>query len=353
MANETTEKKNPQNIGEQSRKADGKDLEMNYRDMPKIELHCHLDGSMGLEVTRRLLEELGESWELSRLEERLTAPMDCKSLAEYLEKFDLPIRCIQTREGLKAAAGDLAFQAAAEGVKYIEVRFAPAFSTNRGLSVRQVIESVEEGLAEARAASGICTGILVCGMRNLPMEENLAMLREARELYGSGVVGCDLAGDEKAYPTRDFAEFFALAKKLSMPFTIHSGECGSAENVQTAIELGARRLGHGIAMAKDKRLMEQCKRRHIGVELCPTSNLQTKAVSDMEEYPFWEFYKAGVPLSVNTDNRTVSGTTLTREWELLGRHYEIHEEMVKKIYRDSVEMSFAAEDVKHSLLMPV
>jgi adenosine deaminase len=319
-------------------------------DMPKIELHCHLDGSMGLDVTRELLAQRGEQYEIGELRQLLEAPMDCRSLAEYLEKFDLPIRCIQTEEGLRAAAYDLAASAAKEQVKYLEVRFAPSFSTGEGLSIVQILESVQAGLKEAEDEADIHTGIIVCGMRNLSMEENLSMLRAARELYGAGVVACDLAGDENAYPTAQFAEFFELAKKLGVPFTIHSGECGSTENIRTAIELGASRLGHGIAMAKDPSLMAECAEKRIGVELCPTSNLQTKAVRSMEEYPFMQFFKAGIPLSVNTDNRTVSRTTCTAEAALLQRTYQLSPEDFAKIYRDSVEMSFATDEVKEILL---
>lgn len=323
---------------------------MDIEKMPKIELHCHLDGSVGIEVIRRLLEERGECYEAGELKKLLEAPPDCKSLAEYLEKFDLPIRCIQTAEGLRACAYDLAKNAAQENVKYLEVRFAPSFSTAEGLRIRTILESVREGLLQAQTEEGILTGIIVCGIRNLPMETNLAMLKEAAELYGAGVVACDLAGDEKAFPTNRFEEFFAQAKKLGIPFTIHSGECGSVENVRTAVELGAGRIGHGIAMRQDASLRKLCADKRIGVELCPTSNLQTKAVRSMEEYPFLTFLQAGIPLSVNTDNRTVSQTTCTKELALLQRTYELSEEVLLKIYRDSAETAFAPDEVKHELL---
>ncbi len=320
------------------------------REMPKIELHCHLDGSLKPELVQRLLALRGETYSIEELKQRMEAPMDCPDLAEYLTRFDLPLRCLQTKEELAAASYGLAEDAAVEQVRYLEVRFAPSFSTQEGLSVREILESVESGLRRAREETGIRTGILVCGMRNLPMEENLAMLREARELFGAGVAGCDLAGDEKAYPTREYRTFFREAKRLGMPFTIHSGECGSIENVKEAIELGAKRLGHGIAMAKDTESMRLCRERRIGVELCPTSNLQTKAVSGMEDYPFGIFRKNGVPVSVNTDNRTVSAVSLTGEFQLLCGVYGLGREELGRIYRDSVEMSFADEENKNALL---
>lgn len=317
--------------------------------MPKIELHCHLDGSMSVELIRKLLKEMGEDYPAEQLRRELTAPQDCESLAEYLEKFDLPIRCLQTREGLSAAAEDLALAAAKEQVKYIEVRFAPSFSTAQGLSVGEVLESVQSGLKRAEEKADILTGMIVCTMRGLDTETNLAMLKEAREFLGAGVVACDLAGDEKAYPTADFADVFAAAKRYEMPFTIHAGECGSAENIRAAIELGARRIGHGIAMKSDPDLMKLCADKKIGVELCPTSNLQTKALTDFSQYPFREFYQAGIPLSVNTDNRTVSGTTCTDEYMRLAEAGMFQESMCEKIYMSSIAASFADDDVKQIL----
>ena len=317
--------------------------------MPKIELHCHLDGSLSPKLVQRLLKEQGEDRTLEELEGKLTAPMDCKSLAEYLERFDLPLRCLQTKEGLYAAAEELALAAAKEQVKYIEVRFAPSFSTQQGLSVREILESVRDGLKSTEQKADIRTGILVCTMRNLDRETNLSMLKEAREFLGDSVVGCDLAGDEKAYPTADFAELFTAAKEYGMPFTIHSGECGSAQNVRDAVELGAGRIGHGIAMKGNSELMELCAKKKIGVELCPTSNLQTKAVTDMAEYPFLEFYEAGIPLSVNTDNRTVSDTTCTDEYMRLVEAGVFKEAMCEKIYMASLHSAFCGDDVKQLL----
>ena len=319
-------------------------------EMPKIDLHCHLDGSMNIEVTRELLKQIGEEYSVEQLEGLLKAPEDCESLAEYLTRFDIPIRCIQTKEGLYKSAKAVALDAAKENVKYIEVRFAPNFSTNEGLSVRTIIESVQKGLMEAETEADIKTGIIVCAMRHLPMETNLAMLKEARELYGAGVVACDIAGDEKAFPNSAYKEFFDLAKKLEIPYTIHSGECGNAENIRTSMQFGAKRVGHGVAMGCDLDLIRACAKYGLGVELCLTSNLQTKAIASIDDFPIRSFIAAGVKVSVNTDNRTVSGTNSTKEFTRIVERFELTEDELSKIYRDSVEMSFATDDVKHTLL---
>ena len=320
------------------------------KEMPKIELHCHLDGSMRLEVVRKLLLEMGQEYTHNQLKEKLCVPWNCVSLAEYLKCFDLPIQCLQTYHGLEKAAYDLAAQAAEENVKYLEVRFAPSFSTGQGLSIRQILEAVEKGLERGYKQFGIYKGIIVCGMRNLDMDTNLTMLKEARNFLGEGVVACDLAGDEKAFATSQFSDFFAMARRFQMPFTIHAGECGSRSSIRDAIEFGAKRLGHGIAMAKDEDLKRICAARRIGVEMCPTSNLQTKAVTDFSQYPFQEFMEAAVPVSINTDNRTVSNTTCTQEWERLKEAGFFRPEYGRRVYEASVHMSFASDDVKHELL---
>lgn len=324
-------------------------MDFMFFDLPKIELHCHLDGSMGVELTKTLLEEQGHEFDSKTLSEILQAPMDCKSLAEYLKRFDLPIACLQTTKGLKAAAKELALSAAKENVKYIEVRFAPSFSLKQGLKVEQVLEAVWEGLEEARKEADIYSGIIVCGMRHLDMDTNLSMLKASREFLGNGVVACDLAGDEKAFSNRLFYPFFEQAKKYDMPFTIHSGECGDDENVKLAIEFGASRIGHGIAMAKNPELMKLCESKHIGVELCPTSNLQTKAVLDFKDYPFGVFRRNNILMSINTDNRTVSGTTCTNEYDRLAEQFVLTIDDAKKIYKDSIEVAFASDDIKQIL----
>ena len=337
--------------------------------MPKIELHCHLDGSMSLPLIQKLMQqEKKEPLGLEELRKKLVAPMDCSSLAEYLEKFELPLGCLQTKEGLSAAAQDLALSAAKEQVKYLEVRFAPAFSMEQGLSVREILESVRDGLKKAEEKADILTGMIVCTMRNLETEKNIAMLKEAREFLGNGVVACDLAGDEKAYPTAAFADVFATAKKygmpypmsefmelftkagkLGIPFTLHAGECGSREEIRTAIELGTSRIGHGIAMSGDEELKKEVAEKKIGVELCPTSNLQTKAVTDFTDYPFREFYDAGILLSINTDNRTVSDTSCTDEYMRLAEAGMFQEPMCEKIYMASLHSAFADDDTKQVL----
>lgn len=316
----------------------------------RVELHCHLDGSMNIDTVQEMLSEQGITYERAELKEKLEVRPDCTSLTEYLEKFELPLRCMQTKEGLRRAAYELVRDVSKEGVSYIEVRFAPMLSTEKGLSCREVIASVVEGLKNGAREYSVYASAIVCAMRHHSLEQNMQMLEEAREFVGKGVCALDLAGDESAFPTSLFRELFLQAKEWGIPFTIHSGECGSVDNIREAIELGAKRLGHGIALEKSEELRKLCKEKGIGIEMCPTSNLQTKAVESLEKYPLEQFLNEGMLVSVHTDNRTVSGTTLEREEKLVKECLQISEDMWLQCTKNAIQTAFASDEIKEELM---
>lgn len=309
------------------------------RQMPKLDLHCHLDGSLSLGLVRSLLKRDVQ------IEELQAAP-DCKSLAEYLEKFNLPLQCMQTAEGLRKSAYDFLSQAAEENVKYIEARFAPWLSVNESLTCSDVIENVICGLEQGKKEFGVDYRVITCAMRHLPFETNYEMLCAAKEFLGKGVCAADLAGDEAAFPTIEFKDLFHEAAKLGMPFTLHAGECGNAENIALSIAYGAKRIGHGIAMSGREDVKALCRKNGIGIEMCPISNLQTKAVLDGRAYPMREFLDAGLLVTLNTDNRTVSNTSIMDEIEHVQERYGITEEEIIQMQKNAVEAAFVSEDVK-------
>lgn len=315
----------------------------------RVELHCHLDGSLNIDSVQEMLKEQGTHYEREELRKKLEVNPDCTSLTEYLEKFDLPLLCLQTKEGLRRAAYELVRDVAAEGVCYIEVRFAPMLSTAKGLSCKEVIASVVEGLKAGEQEYGVFASAIVCAMRHHSLEQNLQMLEQAREFVGKGVCALDLAGDESAFPTKLFRELFVQAKEWGVPFTIHSGECGSVDNIREAIELGAKRLGHGIALEKSAELRKLCREKGIGIEMCPTSNLQTKAVDNLENYPLKQFLNEGLLVSVHTDNRTVSGTTMAKEEKLVKERLHISDEMWLQCTKNAIQTAFASDEIKQKL----
>lgn len=326
---------------------------MEIKRLPKFELHCHLDGSVPVET----IQELAGDKTISQ--DELMVEDSCQSLAKYLTKFEIPLRYMQSEYGLEQAAFGLMKAAAKENVKYIEVRFAPMLSVQEGLATRTVIESVFKGLQKGQEAYKIQFNMIVCAMRHHGLERNLTMLKTAREMIGEGVCALDLAGDEAAVATREYYDLFLQAQKWDMPFTIHSGECGSILNVKTAYELGAKRIGHGIALQKDRDLLLKFAEAKIGIEMCPTSNLQTKAVTKWEDYPVFRYLEHGLKASINTDNRTVSNTSMTRELEMV---YESSkkfapnksgDEIIKQLLCNAVETSFAEDNQKHQWLKDI
>lgn len=329
---------------------------MNFQTIPKVELHCHLDGSLSPKMVQDYVlshptpYSCKDAEQLTWLEQKMKAGTSCASLAEYLEKFDLPLACLQTEAGLKEAAKTLIADVAKEQVRYIEVRFAPALSTSQGLSCRRVIECVLDGLAMGGRQWNVEWNVIACAMRHHSLDQNLTMAKAAREFLGEGVCAVDLAGDEAAFPTSGFLDLIQQTNAWGMPLVIHAGECGSTANVREAMELGAKRIGHGVALIKDEEMMREFARRNIGIEMCPTSNLQTRAIDKLDHYPLRQFLDAGIPVSVHTDNRTVSQTTLARELEIV---YEIcgrSDDVIRTLIRNAIETSLADDSVKHRLL---
>lgn len=316
----------------------------------RVELHCHLDGSLSVDFVEKMLQKQDIVIPREELEEKLKVKLDCTSLTEYLGKFDLPLQCLQTKEGLEQAAYELVMDAAKDNVAYLEVRFAPMLSTEKGLTCAEVIDSVVRGLKKGERELGIYAYAIVCAMRHHSLEQNLEMLRAAKPFVGKGVCALDLAGDESAFPTRLFRELFIQAKEWKIPFTIHSGECGSVDNIREAIALGAKRLGHGIALEKSPELRQLCKEKGIGIEMCPTSNLQTKAVESLENYPLKQFLDEGLLVSVHTDNRTVSGTTMEQEEKLVKESLQISDEMWLQCTKNAIQTAFASDEIKEELM---
>ena len=324
--------------------------------LPKVELHCHLDGSLSRGfIEKRLGREVSQS--------ELSVSEDCRSLNEYLEKFDLPGKCIMDETGLKEAGYDVLKSMKQENVCYAEIRFAPLLSETPDMNCNKVIEALLAGLEKGKRDFGIEYGVITCAMRHHSEEENARMLRTAREYLGHGVCAADLAGAESLYPMSEFMELFKKTKALGMPFTLHAGECGSVQNILDSVETGAGRIGHGIAMRGyadvQKELQKKgigiemrkmAKKADIGIEMCPISNLQTKAVESTKNYPMREFLNAGLKVTVNTDNRTVSNTTLTKELEFIQKNYRITDEEIHLMMRNAVDVAFADDAVKERML---
>lgn len=322
-------------------------------DMPKIDLHYHLDGGLRPRTIIDIAKKEGIELPVDNAVDMapyLMAKDDCKSLNEYLKKFDLPLKCLQTAYSQRRVAAEAVEDAAAHNVKYLEVRFAPQLMREGGLTVFEVTKNVIEGLQEGEAESNThARAILVC-MRNHSAEKNLEVIEAAKEFLGKGVCGVDLAGDEAGFPPRLYREVFGLACKYGIPVTIHAGEAGGAENIYEAVKnLGAVRIGHGIRLKENPRLLSLIKRRRIPLEICVTSNIQTKAAASFETHPIREYFDAGVTVTVNTDNTTVSNTDLTREYKILRDKYGFTNEELKQLVFNAANAAFLEQPEKNRL----
>lgn len=323
---------------------------MNFFMFPKIELHCHLDGSVRIQTIIDIAQKEGiqlPSFEKEELQKELIAPLECDSLEEYLKKFSLPNLVMQTKESLKRITFELFEDATRENVKYLEVRFGPLLHTLKGLDVEEVIQSVIEGMREAENCYEIKGNIILSCLRSMSVESAFEVVEMGKKFLGKGVVAIDLCASEEEGFCERFAEPIRLAKEYGYRVTIHAGETGIGKNVLEAVEiLGAERIGHGVFIKECAEAYRIVKERQVVLEMCPTSNIQTKAVQHYSEHPIYKFYKDGIKVTISTDNRTVSDTTLSKEIHLINKEFNLREEDYRQIYSNSVKASFADQKTK-------
>lgn len=309
-----------------------------------IDLHLHFDGSLLPRTVLELAQEQNIALPASDPDELklfLCAPSDCGSLNEYLGKFDLPLLVLQTKEAVRKAMYVLTSSLKEQGLLYAEIRFAPQLHTKKGMTQEETVKAAIQGMQEALAGSFFKAKVILCCMRGADnREENLLTVRTAAAFLGRGVAAVDLAGAEALFPTEDFAEVFALAKELGVPYTIHAGEADGPESIWAALRMGASRIGHGVRACEDKELMEVLRERQIPLEMCPSSNVQTKAVPSFEEHPVLDYLRRGLLVTVNTDNMTVSDTTEEREYRLLSQRLGMMKEEHKKLLLNAADAAF-------------
>lgn len=314
---------------------------MNRFDFPKIDLHLHLDGSLSYECFQELARENELALTEQEIQEAVTVSPGCTSLVEYLKCFDLPTRLLQTERALTLAAYDLIRQLEKQGLCYAEIRFAPQLHTAGSLTQQQAVEAVLHGVQLAKEANfHIQIGILLCMMVTGPFKANEETAQLAVAYQKKGVAGLDLAGAEGAVPLSNFEPLFHLAYQSSLPFTIHAGECGDYENINKAVSFGARRIGHGCAARFSEDCMNLLQKEQIALEMCPTSNLQTKAVPSLSQHPIRQFFNRGILVTVNTDNMTVSHTSLETEYQLLQNQFHFTEEELRRMNENAAKAAF-------------
>ncbi|MER2036239.1 adenosine deaminase [Mammaliicoccus vitulinus] len=313
----------------------------------KTELHCHLDGSVSIE----LIQQLARDQQVNINIEDIQVDQACESLDEYLKSFDTILKVLQTKDSLEKAVIDVAQQAHHDNIKYIEIRFAPLFHMDKGLNLKEILEAVNNGANKAESLYQIKVNMLVCGMRHHENKTNIDLFTEVNALKNETrhVVGFDFAGPEEAFPTSAIQEAIQYSSHSNSHLTLHAGECGCIHNIIEGIELGARRIGHGVAAISDDTALEYIKNRNVLLEICPTSNLQTKAIQTLDELNIRKLIEQDIPFNINTDNRTVSSTNLNTEYELLYNHNLMTIDEIKDINIKAIEHAFLSDNEKENL----
>jgi adenosine deaminase len=313
------------------------------RRLPKAELHVHLDGSLRPETMLELAREQGKAMPAASADS-LRAYMTvtgAHNLEEYLEKFAVTLSVMQTESALERISYELAEDAARDGVRYIEVRYAPVLNVGEGLTLEQAVEAPLRGLARAERDHGITGRVIVTAIRNMAPAISQELAELAVAFRHKGVVGFDLAGGEAGYPAKAHARAFEYARCHDLACTCHAGEGDGAESVRQAVHAcGAHRLGHATRLIEDSSLTDYCNDRRIALEICLTSNVQTHAATSYEAHPFREYFDRGLNVVLNTDNRLMSGVTLTDEYAHAARSLDFSFDELARVALNGFESSF-------------
>lgn len=310
-----------------------------------IDLHVHLDGSLSFFMARHLaaMQHMDQKTDAA-LKDLLVVPEDCPDLNAYLTKFQYPSQLLQREEALTWSVCELLRLQESQGLVYSEIRFAPQLHTKLGLSQRQVVAAAVRGLEAFQKLSsgqGMDAGLILCCMRgNDNKRENMETVAAAAEYLGKGVVALDLAGAEGLFPTEQFEDVFKIASKNNIPFTIHAGEADGPRSIWKALEFGAERIGHGVRCIEDPVLVRRLAADKIPLELCPTSNMNTKIFKNITDYPLMYFLEEGIKATINTDNMTVSCVTVESELELMEKTFDLKDDEIETLLQNSRDAAF-------------
>ncbi len=328
-----------------------------FEALPKTDLHVHLDGSLRIDTILELAKE-------NRIDLPATTPDGLRaaigcgkhfgSLVDYLRGFDITLKVMQTEEALERTAFELAEDAHLENVRYMEVRYSPMLHTQKGAKLTKVVESVLDGLRRARETYGIKANVILCGIRNISTESSYEMAELAVAYKGRGVVGFDLAGAEADNPAKHHKEAFQLVRDNNINCTIHAGEAYGPESVAQAIHVcGAHRIGHGVRLRENGDLLHYVNDHRIPLECCPSSNVQTGAVRDLKSHPLKLYFDLGLRVTVNTDNRLITDTSVSKELFLVHKQMGISFADIKNLIVAGFKSSFRPFHEKQAALRRV
>lgn len=325
--------------------------------LPKVELHCHLDGSLRIATILDLAQQNKAKLPTTnkdKLTKILSPTRRFKSLNDYLELFDITLKVLQTPRSLERVAYELIEDVADENVRYIEVRYSPILHCEWGMTPEESIKAVRKGLRRGEKDFNVKSGIIVCGIRNISPEKSLKLADLTVQYKNKGVVGFDLAGAEENFPAKDHREAFYLILNNNINATIHAGEAFGPASIHQALHYcGAHRIGHGTRLKEDKDLMNYVNDHRIAMEICLTSNYQTQSVKRIKNHPVRYYYDRGLRITLSTDNRLMSNTTLTKEFMIANKYFGFNRNDFREITITAMKSAFLPYGERKKLIRSI
>lgn len=316
------------------------------KDLPKVELHLHLDCSLSYEVVNAINPNI--TYDVYK--ESFIAPPKCTDLADYITRAIKGFELMQTKEQLRLVTLDLFKQLKEDHVVYAEIRFAPLQHVYKGLTANEVVEAVNQATEEGIKIYGVEAGIILCTLRHYTEAQSLETAELVKSFKGSHIVGFDIAADEAGFPIDNHIKAFNQVRQSGIPCTAHAGEAKGAASVwETLQKLHPQRIGHGVRSAEDEKLLLFLKEKDIHLEVCPTSNIQTNVFDKIENHPLNKIYNSGVSMGLNTDARTISNVSLSSEYGLVRKVFKWDNTHLKKCNLEAINHSFAKEDIKRKI----
>lgn len=319
---------------------------MDFSNLPKVELHLHLDCSLSYDVVKVLNPNIS----LDAYHASFVGPPKCLDLADFITRAINGIELMQTAQELRLVTLDLFEQLKKDNVIYAEIRFAPLQHLQKGLRPEQVVDIVNKAMEEGIQKTGIQSGLILCTLRHFSQEQSMETVKLVEKFNGTTVVGFDIAADEAGFPIDNHISAFQYAHQKGINCTAHAGEAAGAESVWETLEhFRPTRIGHGVRSAEDTRLLAFLKEKQIHLEVCPTCNVQTDIYPTIKDHAIDTIYQAGVSLSISTDTRAICNVTLNHEYQTLHENFNWGKSHFLQCNLDALEAAFTSDEIKQEL----
>ena len=316
------------------------------KDLPKVELHVHLDCCLSFKGLSRIDPTISESFYKKNF-----IGTSCSCLKDYIRCADTALEYMQTKEQLEIVIEDLFDQLTNDNVIYAEIRFAPLLHQKKGLSSKNVVEIVSNKTKIESEKSGIEVGLILCTLRHFSVDQSLQTVKLVKDFSNKNIVGFDIAADEAGFPIDNHIKSFQFARDNNIFCTAHAGEALGADSITNTLKyLKPNRIGHGVRCIEDNSLIEKIKKENIHLEICVTSNIVTKVFNNLKDHPVNFLLNKGISLSINTDGRTISDTTLNKEYVLLNKEFNWLKNKFLEVNINAMKASFSSNEVKNKII---